>query len=769
MATELLHQGGDVLERMQHSKLITTSQEFNDVKSFWDDAAAFEQLQKRHERSLENNIRTRLQLETIHNLTDNLCASFELTKTFCVCSKSEIQSSLSLLRSNSSESLTHFSEIRDGVGRILNVASQGKGHLRTLDTKKRASTQKLESFLNTIAGAAEESLASFDLIRDKLNNFAARCERLSQEINPCIALIDRAGRGKTNLVCDLIQRLSKNQPVFFIAAKSIPVQADDPITKHIVERLQSLPGFHQDDIFAILSQIAYVNSSAIIIVMDGINESMNPFTFVHHLHSFLARVNYLQIRVVVTCREEYWTVFKNLEDLMVTLFRGNLGLFNTRERDQAIKKYFSRYRISTQLDPEPLKALRDPLLLRFFCEAYGNRSEAVGARVQHIRLKPLFDEYQRVKYCQIASQHQEVRSANAVADYVNDIARLLLKFRTTALTRAELTTFIPHSELYRVGSLYSRLLDEDVVIEQRYTEHSNSIVVNFTYEAFMEYVLGSLIHEDQERTHGNVSSFLARWFDQNHTFPNSAGVVGFFIANLFERDREEVFEAIRWLHSTGKEDHLYSLQIALDNLPPEEFDRRTFSLLLTRLSLATDPKEHPQTYTEQQRKNQLGVVADEAEMTQQGKNKQVFGPDEALRILLRSPASLSELFTDALQSVKPDTKLAPLTWARVLEHFGTESPDLMWKAIYLRFSTRQPLRKFTSAHARRFLTWIEQSDSSVLTPYGEEIAQSLIQQWKGLRNEIIAGGRHGGWDVRAMTVSEFIGQLQRRLRSASAS
>ncbi|MFL6232056.1 MAG: restriction endonuclease [Thermoanaerobaculia bacterium] len=650
----------------------------------------------------------------------------------------------------------YFDTIHSEIGKTSNIANEGRGRIRekTKTAEEREANKKISSYLDSIAGSCEELLSATDIVINKLAKAAGDCKSLKIQLNSVLAIIERAGRGKTNLLCDLASRIGRHTPVFFIAAKSLPLSAEDPITRHISERLQTLPGFRNQNFIAILAQLAHTHNSSVVIIIDGINESVDPFAFANNLHSFLAEIEHVTIRIMITCREEYWGLFRGIDQYISVTLRDGLGFFTGKERDLAIRKYFTHYQISTSLNAEPLQALRDPLLLRFFCEAYGKRSDAVGPRVEHIRLKLLFDEYKRVKYSQIASQSKEYRSADAVSAYVDNIARALLRSRSTSLDKEALAGSISEHDLNSVGSLYSRLLDEDIVLEQRYIAALNRIVVNFTYEAFMEYVLGGIVASDHRKEQSSAILFLSRWLAVHDKFPNLAGVIGFFLAFLFEESQDEFFEISTWLSQTKQDQYLYALRIGLDNLPPDEFDHRMISLLVKRLEGSLD-------HIELKHRIKEGIMKPQAQL-KPPKKENPFSPEEARRILIRCPSILSGELQRSLTETEPDTSKDPLLWASIFEHFGSNDWDLMWESIRLRFSISPPLRLLSRGQVTRMFHWCKANQDSLKSHHAQIVIRQVIKKWQILLPDIKSGS-HGGLSSRTEMIEKFVAFLSSSL------
>jgi hypothetical protein len=643
---------------------------------------------------------------------------------------------------------------------IAKVHSAFSSYRETGAAQERLANSRLVRTLEKLQNESEATAAALNAVLSHLAKLDELRTVLQKELRPAVVTVDRAGRGKTNLVCDLARRRGRLHPTFFLAAKALALSSDS-ITRHIEDRLRPLPGFREADPLQTLAQLAYLHSSPVIIVIDGINESVDPLAFALVLQRFLSEVRYPTIRIVLTCREEYWAAFAPVVPFVSAVLLRDLDLFTAEQRAEAVKRYFSHYRINLSCEAEALNALQDPLLLRFFCEAFGGRSDTHGIRLNHIRLKDLFTEYRTRKYAQIAEQDRELRSTAAVEEYVFEIARVLLQCNTTSIQRYELSGVIPTQDLSRVGSIYSRLLDEDIILEQRFNTETSSITINFTYEAFLEHVLGQTLLDEFRRQARSADHFLSQWVSEHQQFPNMAGVLGFYLAFLFDVDRPAFTEAIRWLSTTSSTDRVFSIIIALDNLPPEHFDWPVLTLLFEiafSSSIRQESQEDALRILLRTPPNFAHVIEDLVSEVMDSKSR-------VGRILTRRAEPLSTLQETVQRfasSIAPNAKIAKgddelVRWARVLEHFGSHSPALMWRAILLRFSTFQPLLRIRAGHAEAWRRWFVAQQGEIADSDRNTILL-IIGSWVRIRGRMRQGA-YGGWDTRAQTVDIFLNDV----------
>jgi hypothetical protein len=508
----------------------------------------------------------------------------------------------------------------------------------------------------------------------------------------------------------------------------LPVGHDDVISAHLSKRAEIVPGLNRSEPIRDLAQLASDNGSAVLLLIDGINESLDPIAFSTALFSFLSSVDLLSIRVLITCRDEYWSVFSPCASQCSTVIHGTLGMFTVKERNSAIQKYFSHYKITAELKPEPRNRLADPLLLRFFCEAYGRRNDELAISVEHIRLMPLFEEYRRIKFAQIAEHLRTTRSVDSIIDYVSRIGAVMLNGASSSVNRNALRSIIPERDLVNVGSLYARLLDEDIILEQRYVESANSVVVSFTYEAFMEFTLGETLSREWFERSEHIGVFLTEWRRQHESLPNAVGILGFLFALVYQHRRAQFLSLCQWVVETDQDLYLYSLRIAFDNLPPEQFKKEEPRLLLSRI-------------------HREGLRA--------------FSPKDTVRVLLRAPSSLSAEFGEALAEGKFDTTNG-IRWPDVLAHFGQTDSKLLWQALRLYFyEGSQPLFRLTAVRANAFLRRLREAKHGDYQE-GAETVREIVSRWNSWRAQIEENGRWGGWDRRARAVDELVGYLRDR-------
>lgn len=326
----------------------------------------------------------------------------------------------------------------------------------------------------------------------------------------CFLIVAKAGRGKTNLVCRISDELEAQRPVLFLAGRYL--EPDDPqdILLYIAMRL-GYPDRHWQACFSDLGQVAVAGTPPLILI-DGINESpARPNKVVTALRELLIQAHTRGIRVVITCRTDFWQFFRAdfwreyvWQDVNASrnLVRGqDITLFDEEIYDVVLAKYFGYFKLECQLTGEAWELCRNPLLLRFFCEAFSGRTS--GGRdlgtVTEIRLYPLFVHFWEQKLGHVASLDDQLNEP-VVSQFILALADLMRQRHRTTVARKEVATALGTDlrEMLSSSSIYTRTLDEEIIIEEETNPLIHTANVFFVYDKFSEFAIALSIFEGQQ-------------------------------------------------------------------------------------------------------------------------------------------------------------------------------------------------------------------------------------------------------------------------------
>jgi hypothetical protein len=298
----------------------------------------------------------------------------------------------------------------------------------------------------------------------------------------CLVLVDKAGTGKTNVACRTAEQLAGEHPVVLLGGQ-MQLSSEYDIEKHIKERLESAFSGMFSDWMNRVSPGLQASQKWLFIIIDGINENSQRPLFIRLLRGLLPRLEERRVKLILTCRDLFWDVFRPtlepyiFEDVVL------LHEFSEAEWLRAVEAYFKWFNVKCSLDKEAREALRNPLLLRFFCEAHRNRE--LG-RVSNLRLRSVFDQYVGLT-CQSIAERHDFLTRDSVLQVLLGVARAMWEQRSASVSLA--STGVGQQETGEGTSAYSLVLSENIIFEEVKHAYSTRKSVRFLYDEFMEYMI----------------------------------------------------------------------------------------------------------------------------------------------------------------------------------------------------------------------------------------------------------------------------------------
>ena len=329
----------------------------------------------------------------------------------------------------------------------------------------------------------------------------------------CFLIVAPAGSGKTNLLCDLARVRVAQQPVVMLLGGNTSLSGTTGLLGAVKDELEiassAIAFRNAGDSLHTLDRLAEETGRNALLFLDAINEHNRPVAMRQALEDLFRRTRGRRVKLVVTCRDYYWGLFKGQFWKGVTVnelpdeneeidgeSENDFSRFALDEHERALTLYLDHYNIIGGLVGEAVEQCRHPLLLRFFCEAY--RNEDID-EVEDIRLKELFDHYWSQKLASIAERMLEPGSERLlnglmeeVGSYLLNIAAYMLQNNVRAIPLDEMVQATQRTEQYDdPRSVYGRIQDEFIILEEKEhgTGQSKEIQVAFVYEEFMEYVM----------------------------------------------------------------------------------------------------------------------------------------------------------------------------------------------------------------------------------------------------------------------------------------
>jgi len=417
------------------------------------------------------------------------------------------------------------------------------------ELEEKLSKELYEFFLK------EQSI--FDRFQWSLRKFKDNFNLLNKKF---ILLTEKAGQGKTNLVCDFLDKviLKKNLLGVMFTGNEFNGLNNKQIEDVILKDIYGFESTHIlfDEFLDGIEYLCNKNGSTFTIVIDGLNENSNIEQFSQELYTFVEQILRKDfIRLIFTCRSEYFDErfkvfqepsFKN-EMLMINDYMNRLPE-NLKKR--LLDSYFKFFQVENDVfNNVKHKLSNDFLLLRIFCEVYGKKtnSNAPTEQVYDIYKDDLFKRYFDYKQEQIQS-----KSTYRLTDF----QELFRKIFAYMLYNHQYLN-IPFEKLNDVNeNLLNGIIDEDIFFRKDLIKDESSLfgkkeVLNFTFDEFRDYLLADYLVNSGM----NVESYIQS-ISENDT--SIEGIEKY----LFFKSRKSIYrEELKFLEKLEYYDDLF-----LDNI-----------------------------------------------------------------------------------------------------------------------------------------------------------------------------------------------------------
>jgi hypothetical protein len=334
-----------------------------------------------------------------------------------------------------------------------------------------------------------------------------------------LAIVSKAGQGKTNFVCNLAEHClaKRGIPCAYFTGKELCTVGRKQLQGFLARSVygEGYPG-NFEDLLDDIDREARRQGTAGIILIDAINEHPDLLVFSQEIEELIEKcLRHPRIRVILTCRSEYFDArFGNLKkssfaDRLV-IQREIQQRMAKEHRRRMVQGYFHFFNLDVpwMTDHARRQFGEDPFLLRMFCEAYGNpaaeRVRKMG-RLRNIRRDALFREYFKQKLGALKeSAGQKTGFLLGNSHPYQEVIRKAIRWMVDNGKYADVPlTFFKQKEL----GILSGLVDEDILVRRDLTPDSvigSTEVLNFTFDAcrdflLSDYLLNVLAKEDRQR------------------------------------------------------------------------------------------------------------------------------------------------------------------------------------------------------------------------------------------------------------------------------
>ena len=323
-------------------------------------------------------------------------------------------------------------------------------------------------------------------------------------------LTGRAGQGKTNLLCDLVENflLKHEIPCAFLSARELGLKQNSDLAQTICDHIFGKKIATLEEAAELLSKEALRLQKPFILVIDGLNEHRDIKLFGQQLEAVVdLLLQYAGVKCLFSCRSEFF------EQRFSRMINGHLrsetflceateGRLEREERAELVNAYFEFFSVDRERVADHIRETlaQDMLLLRFFCVVYGSFDKPKGyiqPNVNHFYREELFESYLKGK---LQTAEVFLQSVTTTISPVSENQKLIRVLEICAEQMVSKWEFgnvpmnvIP-AELH--DALYS-LLDEELIIRQDASapesEATSSEAINFTFDEFRDFMLSQYL------------------------------------------------------------------------------------------------------------------------------------------------------------------------------------------------------------------------------------------------------------------------------------
>lgn len=395
-------------------------------------------------------------------------------------------------------------------------------------------------------------------IRWKLESIERHLNLITSQI---VIVEGKAASGKTNFVCNFADTTLKyrKQLSFYVTGSDF-AEGTTSLKEYIVNCFSDNYSGNVVNLLSDIEKICLKDNKPLIILIDGINEHPHINCFKVQLENLIeefTRSPY--VKFILTCRSEYFEQrFSNLKTASFkekTIFIQDLTRrIPTIHKKYMIHSYFKQYKIMCRLNNDIRDLfVENPLILRLFCDVYGNSNgdEIFYLEpVYDIRLHDLFSKYNKkiiedfeVKYPESGFKRRYTKLLQELADYM--------------ITK---TTFsnIPISSLSDdLENIINILVNEGVILKKDLPEKTSifddSEVLNFTYDEFRDFILADfLVKKIAPTDFSNFKEYYSKCVSPESQVAEGIGKYIFTIVR-----NEDNIQIEEFLKSNGNYDDLF--------------------------------------------------------------------------------------------------------------------------------------------------------------------------------------------------------------------
>ncbi|MCR5568784.1 MAG: hypothetical protein K6G31_05865 [Paludibacteraceae bacterium] len=366
-----------------------------------------------------------------------------------------------------------------------------------------------------------------DNLQTKYNNEYFTKRKIERQIDNlnflskriCI-IIAKAGQGKTNFLCDLVNTTLSAWKSPFIFVNGYDLDATN-IENSLLNQFYPISGESLESLLKKIDIYCLDKRSPFILIIDGINENKDNSLLESPLERLTSKLlMYQSIKIIITCRYDYYKRnFQILEQVFcndVIVIDGFYNKFDTVSQDKLMNNYFHHFGIKATLTNPVKKEFSDNLLLfRLFCEVNSGNSLGVVSEISDYRLFG--------KYCEKLSSNvgERLRDRGFSFSRQSEIMNIVMKVIAVLIEKEYYENIPLRSILDELESKYRDVffsfLDENLLITKTINSDGiNNEVVNFTFDSCRDYLISLWLIDNFNNDQSKIKQLIINYTKDTH-------------------------------------------------------------------------------------------------------------------------------------------------------------------------------------------------------------------------------------------------------------
>jgi len=331
-----------------------------------------------------------------------------------------------------------------------------------------------------------------------------------------------AANGKTHLSCDIAySKISNNKPAIFITGDKFSNSSS--ITDVFLKNLDVPSNYNFEQLLEELDTYASVIKSKIPIIIDALNETTYNGLFSSiwqdNLASFQKKITKTQnLILVTTCRISYKERIWDTDT--TTKFNFIYGFGDNETLETAVKKYFHKYNLKTDLTFVDIKKFKDPILLKIFCEMKKSKeNKEIEVNLEEESTFDIFNQYILKTNTSLTAKHSFLRQNEPfISRSLSTFTKYLWDNNVREIPIEKFYALMDGNQPYNEAYSKADVLIHEGLLLSRYIRRENEYV-SFTYDVMAGFFIATNLIKKHNPKYFFSFNFATRIMDYKSQHP----------------------------------------------------------------------------------------------------------------------------------------------------------------------------------------------------------------------------------------------------------